>query len=416
MRYLLAVALLGACIDPALDKGGGGGGKADDPNAVFTDVATEWELTVGHAGDAVVNQVKAAPGGGMFVTSAFPRWLRNVTADGKPDTTWGSKYPESEQRSGFLDVTAHEVWRVGSDHLVASVGDGLLYQLNQYLGDGTPDPAFGSTGSVTLPYEDGKPLRVAYDQEGGRFLVVVARAWETTQYFNLGPSKIELLAYDEKTGAVSSAGIYDLPHWANEGTNPAAVHELVVEPDGSYALLVSETLHTDDPSRASVATQWSTIRLASGEEPKVTHLAVTSYDPYIAGYVNLGSGHFDLYLSGTVDGISTAYNEEKLVRISVDDAGASEVVVLGDGLDNTKACPAAVATPTALVFGHSPDLTQPIQFTAYPKSGEPIKFQSDTPRRCLTSLSLADNGHIYAGTWDTTNTGWTALLTDLAPE
>ena len=36
--------------------------------------------------------------------------------------------------------------------------------------------------------------------------------------------------------------------------------------------------------------------------------------------------------------------------------------------------------------------------------------------RCLTSLSLADNGHIYAGTWDTTNTGWTALLTDLAPE
>ena len=153
----------------------------------------------------------------MFVTSAFPRWLRKVTADGKSDVTWGSTYSGSEQRSGYLDVTAHEVWQVGSNHLVASVGDGLLYQLSEFIGDGTPDPAFGTNGTVTLPYEDGKPLRVAYDQEGGRFLVVVARAWETTTYFNLGPSKIELLAYDEKTGAVSSAGLYDLPHWRTRG-------------------------------------------------------------------------------------------------------------------------------------------------------------------------------------------------------
>jgi hypothetical protein len=49
--------------------------------------------------------------------------------------------------------------------------------------------------------------------------------------------------------------------------------------------------------------------------------------------VNLGGGHFDLYLSGTVDGISVMYNEEKLVRIAVDDAGGSQIVVLDAGLD-----------------------------------------------------------------------------------
>ena len=114
------------------------------------------------------------------------------------------------------------------------------------------------------------------------------------------------------------------------------------------------------------------IRLVSGQTPEVKHLAVTSYDAHVAGFVNLGSGHFDLYLSGTVDGISMAYNEEKLVRIAVDDAGESELTVLGEGLDFSTGCPASVATPTALVFGQSPDLSQPIQFTAYPKSGEPM--------------------------------------------
>lgn len=243
--------------------------------------------------------------------------------------------------------------------------------------------------------------------------MVVARAWEIGGSFNKGPSKIELLAYDEKTGAESSAGVWDLPSWDNQGTNPAAVHEVVVEPDGSSVLLVSETLYTQDPSRADVATQWSTIRLASGQAPEVKHLAVTSYDPHVAGFVNLGSGHFDLYLSGTVDGISMAYNEEKLVRISVDDAGGSTIDVLGPGLDFSTGCPASIATSSYLLFGQSIDRTRPIQFTAYPKDGEPTTFQSDLPRRCLTSLSVAPNGHIYAGTWDTTNTGWTALLSSL---
>ena len=165
-RHLLAIALLGACTDSALDNGSsGGGGKSDNPNAAFTDVATKWEATVGYAGDAVVNQVTEGPAGSLLVTSMYPRWLRQITADGKPDTTWGSKYAESSQRSGYLDLTAHDIWRVGSNHLVASVGDGLLYQLNGFLGDGTPDTAFGNAGTALLPYSDGTPLRIAYDEE-----------------------------------------------------------------------------------------------------------------------------------------------------------------------------------------------------------------------------------------------------------
>jgi hypothetical protein len=65
-----------------------------------------------------------------------------------------------------------------------------------------------------------------------------------------------------------------------------------------------------------------------------------------------------------------------------------------------------------LLYGSSVDRSKGIQFTAIPKDGsEPITFESDTPRRCLTSINVSDTGHIYAGTWDTTNVGWTALLT-----
>jgi hypothetical protein len=417
-RHLLAIALLGGCTDPVSETGpgagGAGGGKSDDPNAVFKDVVTEWEFPVGYGGDAVVNEVSILPGGSLLVTSSFPRWLRKLTADGMRDTTWGSQSPGSSQRSGFLGVPAHEVWQVGNQ-MVAAGGDGALFYLYGYLADGSPNPGFGTAGRVDLPYNDGKPLRVAYDQEGERFLVVVARAWESTSWFTKGPSKIELLAYDQQTGAMSSAGIHDLPSWDNTGTNPARVHELVVQPDGSRVLIVSETVHTSDPSRADVATQWSTIRLDAGQPPVVTRLAVTSYNARVAGFADLGGGHFDLYLSGTVDGISMAYNEGKLVRISVDDAGVSDLEVLGPGLDFTKGCPASVATATHLVFGQSLDRSLPIQFTAYPRSGAPITFESDLPKRCLTGLTVAPNGHLYAGTWDTTNVGWTAQLSSLAP-
>lgn len=411
--HVLALLFLGACIEPAADQdsGGGGGGKSDDPNAAFTDLTTSWEMTVGYGGDAVVNDVSELPGGSMLVTSSFPRWLIKATADGKRDSTFGSQYPGGTTRSGSLALTAHEVWQVDTAQFVATVGDGLLYELDGFLANGTPNPAFGNAGRVLLPYSDGKPLRVAYDRQGERFLAVVARAWEVSAYFTKGPSKLEVLAYDHETGAQSSAGTYDMPSWANDGTNPARIHEVVVQPDGSVVLIASETIHTDDPSRASVATRWSSIRLAEGQPVEATELAVTSYGARVAGYVNLGGGHFDIYLSGTVDGISMAYNEEKLVRITVDDMGVPQLDVLGPGLDFTKGCPASVATSTHLVFGQSLDRTQPIQFTAYPKSGDPITFASDLPRRCLTGLSVTENGHIYAGTWDTTNTGWTAQLT-----
>jgi hypothetical protein len=89
----------------------------------------------------------------------------------------------------------------------------------------------------------------------------------------------------------------------------------------------------------------------------------------------------------------------------------SQLDVLGPGPDWTHGCPAATANADALVFGQSLDFSKPIQFTAYPKSGAPIQFESDKPQRCLTSLSMTEGGKIYGGTWDTTNTGWTAQLT-----
>jgi hypothetical protein len=410
-QYVFAILLLGACTDMAVEQGGGAGGKADDPSSMFHDVTTSWEMTVGYGGDAVVNDVTPLSGGSMLVTSSFPRWLIKATADGKRDSTFGTPYPGGSTRGGSLALTAHELWLVDSSQFVASVGDGLLYELDGFLADGSPNPAFGENGRALLPYEDGKPLRIAYDAQGERFLVVVARAWESTTYFTKGPSKIEILAYDARTGAQSSAGTFDMPSWANDGTNPARIHELVLQPDGSFVLIASETVHTEDPSRASVATRWSTFRLAPDQPVESTELAVTSYGAHVAGYINLGGGHFDLYLSGTVDGVSMEYNEEKLVRITVDDDGVPQLDVLGPGPDFTKGCRASVATPTALVFGQSLDFAKPIQFVAYPKSGSPITFASDLPKRCLTGLSVSESGRIYAGTWDTTNVGWTAQLT-----
>ena len=57
-----------------------------------------------------------------------------------------------------------------------------------------------------------------------------------------------------------------------------------------------------------------------------------------------------------------------------------------------------------------------MEFTAYPKGGEPYTFTSDKPQRCLVSLSVGGSGALYAGTWDTTAEAWTALLTALVPE
>jgi hypothetical protein len=415
-RHVLAIALLGACTDPAADTGPGGGDGKSDGITAFTDLVTKWDYRVGSGGDAVVNDVTLAPGGKLYVTSSFPKWLRKLTADGMADTTWGTQSSGWQQsRHGFIDVSAYEVYQTANGSVVPG-GDGALFYLYGYLANGDANPAFGSNGRVDLPYNTAKPLRTKYDEAGGQIVVAVARAWEIGGSFNKGPSKIEMLAYDEDTGAETSLGIHDLPSWDNTGTNPARIHEIVLQPDGSHVLVASETVHTTDPARGSVGTQWSMIRLEAGQAPVVTHLAVTSYSAHMPGFIDLGGGHFDLYLSATVDGVSTMYNEEKLVRISVDDMGMSTLDVLADGPDFTKGCPHGVATPTHLVIGQSIDRSQPIQFTAYPKSGgAPITFKSDKPQRCLTGLSVAPNGHIYAGTWDTSQVAWIANVTSFEP-
>ncbi|MBS1124272.1 MAG: hypothetical protein H6Q90_6500 [Deltaproteobacteria bacterium] len=412
--------MLSACTSPAADgDGDGGGGKSDDPGATFKDVVTEWEFPVGSGGDAWVDEVTIVSGGGLLATSTAPDWLRKLTPDGKPDETWGlpdpqSGIPGSTRRSGFLDLPAHEVWQLDGDRLVASSGDGDLFELRGYLANGTLDPAFGAAGRIDL-FGEGHPLRVAQDADRHRFLVAFARAWETFGFSTIGPSKIEVLAYDQETGERSSIGTYDLPPWDNDGTNPATIHQLLPRNDDSLVLLVSETVHIPNPARADVATQWSTIRLAPGQPPQVTHIAVTSFGPRVVAFESPGGGGFDLYLWGTVDGISMAPHEEKLVRVSVDDAGAAEHVVL-EGADLSKGCASAVATSTRLVLGQSIDPSLPIQFAAYPKSGEaPITFASDLPERCLSGLTLAPNGRMYGGTVDTSGTAWVYQVTSFAP-
>ena len=413
---VIASSAIGCATDESSGDTGttGGGGKADDSTTSFKDVVTQWEFPVGSGGDAWVNDVTIAADGGLMATSTFPRWLRKLTPDGERDETWGLSDPISTtRRSGYLDLPAHEIWNVGTDRFVAASGQGDLYELRAYLANGTLDPAFGAGGRVDL-YAEGHRLRAAHDATNGRFIVVFARAWETFGYFSKGPSKLELIAYDEDTGARSSLGTYDMPSWDNDGTNPAKIREILTRADGSVILLASETIHTPNPARADVATQWSTIRLAAGQPPEVTHIAVTSYDPRVIAFTKLGGGAFDLYLWGTVDGISMTYNDDKLVRVSVDAAGAAEHVAIA-GPDFSTGCASAIATSTHLVFGQSLDQSQPIQFAAYPKSGDAaVTFASDLPKRCLTGLTLGADGHIYGGTTDTSGTAWVYNIVSFA--
>jgi hypothetical protein len=135
----------------------------------------------------------------------------------------------------------------------------------------------------------------------------------------------------------------------------------------------------------------------------------------VVAFTKLAGGAFDLYLWGTVDGISMAYNENKLVRVSVDAAGAAEQVAIA-GPDFSAGCASAIATSTHLVFGQTLDRSKPIQFAAYPKSGDaPVTFASDRPQRCLSGLTLGADGHIYGGTTDTSGTAWVYNIVSFAP-
>jgi hypothetical protein len=357
--------------------------------------------------------------GRVLATSHFPRWIAAVTPSGTTDRRFGERISElGPERSGWLDVPARALWEVGADQLVVAAGDGQLFSLRGYRADGSINEAFGSAGVVALPAEwsyGAQTLTVIHDAANARFLALVLREWEHPQYGVGGPSKIEVLAFDETTGAQTSAGVFALPAWGYVDTTPPTLHELVARPDGSFLVPVSETVHTPNPLRASVATQWSVLHLAPGQAAEKITLAVTEYGADIAGLARLDGGRFDLYVTGFFDELSTTADDRKLVRISLDGALRPQLDVVAPGIDLRGACVAAVATPTALLYGQSSDRSKPIQLTAFPKAGAPIHFASDRPQRCLVSLSMS-GVHIYAGTWDTTSTGWIALLTSLVPQ
>lgn len=415
----LAIVWVSACTDSDPGSGSSSGGKEDDPNVSFTGVATDWEYTVGHAGDAVVREVRTLAGGRVLATSHFPKWIAAVTAtSGLTDRRFGEQTSDvGPERSGWLDVPAHDVWEVGANQLVVAAGEGQLFDLRGYRADGSINDAFGNAGVIALPAEwsySAQTLTVIHDAANARFLALVLREWEHPQYGVGGPSKIEVLAFDEMSGAQTSAGLFELPAWGYVDTTPPTLHELVARPDGSFLVLVSETVHTPNPLRASVATQWSILHLAPGQAAAKTTLAVTEYGADIAGFARLDGGRFDLYVTGLFDDLSTTADDRKLVRISIDDALTPELDVVGPGIDLRAGCVAAVATPTALLYGQSSDRSKPIELTEFPKAGAPIHFTSDQPKRCLVSLSMS-GGHIYAGTWNTTNSDWTALLTSFVP-
>ena len=399
MKRLLAIALLTACTSADSDTSGGGG-KGDDPTSRFVDQQTDWELAVGTGGDAVVNQVTSTPDGKLLVTSHYPRWLRRVTKAGTLDK--------------YFDVTAHDVWPVDATQFVATVGDGALFELQSFRADGSLNPAFGSAGRVHLPYtyDTYGTLALTHDPIGHRVLAVFVRDFYTFNANNvdypLGPKHVDLIAFDDKTGVASPAESYTLPPWDNDDyTNLPKLQKLVARPDGSVLLLVSEALSA---APTYVATQWSAFHLDGGHVTK-SKLARTGYSDPLVGFTRLANGSFDMYLSGMVEGLG---DDKKLRRISLDTAFAPQIEDLGPALDYAH-CAAAVATPDGLVYGHSEDQSQPIHFTAFPKGGAPIEFQSDRTKRCLLTLGLGDDDHIYASTWDTTNVAWTAQLTSLSP-
>lgn len=415
----IALVLVGGCVDAANDGDAAGGGKADN-GAAFGNVTTAWELTVGYGGDAVVAGVSVQPDGKLLVRSHFPHWLHRVTTDGKFDHTFGSLYGESwtNEHSGTLGLPVWDVWQVSGDRFIAPVGEGWLSQLRSFhMADGSDDTAFGTAGAVSL-VETGldaeNTVAAAYDKHGHRALALVVREWQKqmdgpSSYWLFGPSKFEVIAYDATTGAATSLGTHQMPKWTGDGSSQPHVFGLVPQPDGSVLALIKEPF---DKTLNDPATRWLQVHLRTGQAPELTTLAISEYDPPLAGFVALPDGGYDVYISGRVDGISTSDNDKRLVRISVDGSLTAHVTALDTALPTFSAdCSGYVATPGYLLYGHSPDRSKPIEFTAYPKSGAPIHFKSDKPQRCLTSLSLGPDNHIYAGTWDTTNEGWTAQLT-----
>ena len=419
---VVAVVVVAACADTATKSGGGGGGKADDPNAV-THVTTAWETRVGEAGDAVVHHVMTLDDGNLLATSSSPRWVLRLSPSGQfnaPAIPDGTNHEDALYIESYWHPT-HEVWQVSSNELVGVDGEGGDFELRGYTADGLPNPMFGSAGVVTLPgptAADDTVVSIDYDSTHDRFLALVIRAWESTPQFTIGPSQIEILAVDAHTGAQTSAGTFTLPPWEG-GNDPEAgkLRSLITQPDGSFLVLATSTFYVQTAPGVTElpVTRYEVFHLAEGAAPTAITLTVSDYVTYPAAFTRLGGGRFDLYLDGAVDYTSA---DKKLARFSLDDALAPRVEDLGAAVDFEHGCAAAGASSSELVYGHSATdrTTGTIELTAYPKGRQPYTFTSDKPQRCLVSLSLGAAGQLYAGTWDTTNTGWTALLTALVPQ
>lgn len=405
------------------------------PELSFADLETAWELQVGSSGDAVLDHVEMLSDGKLLAISSAPAWVTKVLAEGSLDTDFGEANPiNSDAKLGWLDLPADDLWLADAEHAIVSVGKPAVRTIRGILtSDGAPNLAFGADGSVTLPYSsatDGEQaVAIDHDDAQSRFAALVVREWQMRPGSNgslptrIGPSLVEVLEIDALTGAVSSAGTHVLPEWTGKqfpSRDQAQVRALFAQPDGSYLALVTETVDGQTDVRPNnIGTRWSTVRLVSGTSPAFQTIAMGEYNPAIAGVARLDDAGFDLYLTGAFEGVSASPQDPKLMRFSVGPLGAEVTTeVLGAGIDlstGPSQCNASVATSTYLLYGRTADKADPIAFTAYPKSGAPVDFTSDIAQRCITSLSVGTAGTVFAGTWDTTEVAWRALITALVP-
>lgn len=430
---VLALVLSAACTDLDPDSASGGGGGKADGQDTFAHVTTAWELQVGGGGDAVVANVKTLADGALVATSHFPNWVLRATALGEPVTTFGRGYQDFFGRhyAGAVTARASEVWQVGATDLVGAIRQdtGVFTELQGWTATGTANAAFGTAGSVRLPSSadaGAATVAIEHDPAHDRFVALVVREWLTRQLTSggqaqtIGPKKIELVAIDAKTGTSSSLGTFTLPDWEYVYyTNAAKLLDVLVQPDGSFIAVAQNMIDVPVPERntSEYRDRWSAFHLVPGQAPVQTSLAVTS--GYLAGkvaFARVGAGRFDLYLDGIVDGISTSDTDKKLVRVSLDDTYAPQLDELGPAFEHEQGCSASAASSSMFVVGNGRDKTKPLQFTAYPKDGEPFTFTGDMPNRCLLSLSLGPANQLYAGTWDTTASSWKANLTAMLPE
>jgi hypothetical protein len=420
MRPLGLAFVLAACTTATPTDNKPGGGKGDDPSSdVVTAMTTAWEAPVGSGGDAVVDRVVTLADGNLLATSRFPMWVHEFSSAGQP--IMPTNGPGTLLASWPTDWHhTRQIWQVSTNELVTADGEEALLQLHGFTADGLPNPMFGDKGVIQLPgYVGGysSVKAIEYDAERDRFLALVVRAWEVSDSYTIGPSQIEVLAFDAHTGAMTSAGAFTLPDWEDlEVTDPAQLHELVAQPDGSFVVLASNTLYAPaDPGYSPLPVmRWSVFHLVADAPPTQITLTVADYLAWEAAFTRLGEGHFDLYLDGGVDYTS---GDQRLVRITLDGDLAPHMDDLGPAVDHDHGCLAATASPSMFIYGHSPDRdTMPMELTAYPKDGAPFTFMSDKPQRCLLDLSFGEAGRLYAGTWNTSSGAWIALLTALVPE